>query len=121
MDIQLARLSTLRGATHIWPHCGPTNARLRVHFPLLVPRGKYTLTVGDEPPRQWEEGKTLIFDDSFRHEVEAVPASDLAEGEDQARLVLILDVWHPAVPVEERAAISRQLVEWSERRASYDV
>ena len=115
LDVQLARLSALRGATHVWPHCGPTNARLRLHLPLAVPRGRFTLTVGAEA-RAWEEGRAFVFDDSFRHEVQAAPLD--ADG---VRLVLILDVWHPAVPVADRAAISQQLVAWSERRSSYSI
>jgi hypothetical protein len=117
VDIQLARLSALRGSTHIWPHCGPTNARLRLHFPLLVPPGRYELTVADQT-RRWEAGVPLIFDDSFRHEVVATPA---AGDEDAVRLVLILDVWHPAVPFGERERLRKQLVEWSERLQSYQL
>ncbi len=117
VDIQLARLSALRGSTHIWPHCGPTNARLRLHFPLLVPAGRYELTVADQP-RRWEAGVPLIFDDSFRHEVVAAPA---AGDEEAVRLVLIVDVWHPAIPLGERERLSKQLVEWSERRSSYQL
>jgi hypothetical protein len=48
LEPQLARLSALQGATHIWPHCGPTNARIRLHVPLAVPPGDYTLTVAGE-------------------------------------------------------------------------
>ena len=60
IDIQLARLSALRGSTHIWPHCGPTNARLRLHFPLLVPAGRFELTVAGRT-RRWEAGvRTLV-------------------------------------------------------------
>lgn len=35
-EIINARLSILRPGTHILPHCGLTNAKLRVHIPLLV-------------------------------------------------------------------------------------
>lgn len=117
VDIQLARLSALRGSTRIWPHCGPTNARLRLHFPLLVPSGRYELTVGDKT-RRWEAGVPLIFDDSYRHEVVAVPA---AGNEKAVRLILILDVWHPAVPLSERRRLGNELVEWSQRRSSYQL
>eukprot|EP00911_Craspedida_sp_UC1_P001054 UC1_evm1s792 len=32
-----ARVSTLQPGTHIYPHCGVTNAKLRAHIPLRVP------------------------------------------------------------------------------------
>ena len=47
----LARLSVLGGAAHLWPHCGPTNARLRLHVPLSVPEGDYRLVLGDREHR----------------------------------------------------------------------
>lgn len=46
----------------------------------------------------WEEGKVMIFDDSFEHEVwhrGTLP-----------RLVLIVDVWHPEVTIAERRSLS---------------
>lgn len=64
----------------------------------------------------FQEGVPLIFDDSFRHEVEAAP-----EIHNAVRLVLILDVWNPAVPLADRAGISEQLVAWSERRNSFQL
>jgi aspartyl/asparaginyl beta-hydroxylase (cupin superfamily) len=54
------------------PHCGPTNHRLRLHLPLLVPPGA-ALRVGDET-RPWVEGKVLMLDDSFTHEVRVLLA-----------------------------------------------
>ena len=65
IDIQIARLSALRGPTHIWPHCGPTNARLRLHFPLLVPAGRYELTVAGQT-RRWESGVLTLANESLR-------------------------------------------------------
>ena len=48
-------------------HCGPTNARIRVHLGLLCPPGA-RLRVGGET-RAWREGEVLVFDDSFDHDV----------------------------------------------------
>lgn len=87
----LVYFSVLAPGTHIIPHCGPTNTRLRCHLGLVVPDG-CRIRVGDEV-RGWEEGRCIVFDDSFEHEV----WNDGLE----SRVVLILDVWHPDLtPVE---------------------
>lgn len=33
------KFSIMEGGTHVWPHCGPTNCRLRAHLGLVVPPG----------------------------------------------------------------------------------
>lgn len=48
--------------------------------------------------RTWEEGKFIIFDDSFEHEV-------WHDGT-ELRLVLIVDIWHPEITASERATLS---------------
>ena len=64
--------SVLTPGTRLRPHCGPSNARLTCHLAIRVPKsceqGCY-LRVGAEPKRGWEEGRCLVFDDSFEHEV----------------------------------------------------
>lgn len=80
--------------THIRPHCGPHNARLRCHLGLVVPEG-CSMRVGSEV-RTWEEGRCLVFDDSFEHEV-----WNRGEG---TRVVLLVDFWHPELtPIEQLA------------------
>lgn len=86
------KFSAIRPGTHIRVHTGPTNERLRVHL-SLVHSGGARIRVGSEW-RSWEEGQAFIFDDSFEHEV-------LHEGED-LRAVLIMDIWHPELPEEQR-------------------
>lgn len=93
----LVYFSVLTEGTHITPHCGPTNTRLRCHLGLIVPQG-CRMRVGEET-RSWEEGKCLIFDDSFEHEV--------WNSAQQARVVLVLDVWHPQLTTAERWALSQ--------------
>ena len=88
--------SLLRSGKHIPPHHGMINARLICHLPLIVP-GDGVLRVGDER-RKWEEGKLLVFDDSVEHEARNHAASD--------RLVLIFDIWHPALEPAEKAQIT---------------
>jgi aspartyl/asparaginyl beta-hydroxylase (cupin superfamily) len=52
---------------------------------------------------QWVEGKALIFDESFEHEV--------WNNATTPRLVLIIDVWQPALEMDAR----RKLLELRER------
>ncbi|CAM9615503.1 unnamed protein product [Chrysoparadoxa australica] len=82
-----AFFSALAPHTHVVKHHGPTNKKLRIHLPLIaVPPGLSRLRVGDEV-RVIEEGKLLVFDDSFEHEA-------WNDGE-TARITLIIDIWHP--------------------------
>ena len=91
-----AMFSLLAPQTHIPPHTGINNARLVCHLPLIVPDGCW-FRVGSQT-REWQPGKLLIFDDTIEHE--AMNPSD------QLRVVLIFDIWHPALDDEEKAGIS---------------
>lgn len=100
-----ALFSALAPQTHVSPHYGPTNKKLRCHLPLVVPRGgQCTLTVGGEV-RNLVEGKCVIFDDSFIHEACNNASNYNAEdGSGGPRVVLIIDIWHPDLsPYEVRA------------------
>ena len=92
----MATFSVLQPATRIPPHTGVTNTRLIVHLPLIVP-GACGLRVGAET-REWREGEALVFDDTIEHEA--------WNDSDEPRAILICDVWNPAVPEGERAAIT---------------
>jgi hypothetical protein len=59
----------LRPGTNLKAHTGPVNFHLYCHLGLIVPEGPQ-LKVGDGPPRKWQEGKAICFDDSFVHEAE---------------------------------------------------
>jgi len=85
-------VSRVDPGSHIMPHCGPTNALLRVHFPLTIPPG-VSIRVADQV-MTWEEGKCLVFDDSFEHEVRHDGTTD--------RVVLILDTLHPDLGGDHR-------------------
>ena len=73
--------SIVKHNTWIRPHYGRTNAQLKLHLGLVVPGasgGVYKcppeIRVGrtdDEGKnvRTWEQGKVLLFDDSYEHEV----------------------------------------------------
>jgi len=100
-----AFFSTLHANSKIEAHCAPCNLRLRVHFPIIVPtsstlggneRPSCGIRVADEL-RHWEEGKTMIFDDAYEHEV-------WNEGREE-RVLLLFDLWHPELVPEERGAI----------------
>ncbi|XP_023301830.2 aspartyl/asparaginyl beta-hydroxylase isoform X1 [Lucilia cuprina] len=89
------KFSVMHPGTHIWPHCGPSNCRLRAHLGLVVPSGTRIRVAEEE--RTWQEGKFLIFDDSFEHEV-------WHEGQG-IRLVLIVDIWHPELSEHQRRSL----------------
>ncbi|XP_063929190.1 aspartyl/asparaginyl beta-hydroxylase isoform X3 [Zophobas morio] len=90
------KFSVMHPGTHVWPHCGPTNCRLRVHLGLKVPPQTY-IRVADEV-RSWKNGEVFIFDDSFEHEVWHNGTS--------FRLVLIVDVWHPELKSVDKRSLS---------------
>jgi aspartyl/asparaginyl beta-hydroxylase (cupin superfamily) len=101
-------IGVLLGGTRIRPHCGLSNAKLRCHLGLSVPP-RCTLQVGGET-RTWQEGRAMIFDDSFEHSV--------SNESDQPRYALILDVFHPALSDADVSWVERQtLPPPSKRRA----
>lgn len=89
------KFSAMEAGTHVRPHVGPTNCRLRMHLGLSNTKDTYIRV--DQETRQWEVGKTLLFDDSFEHEV--------WHNGTGTRLVLIVDVWHPALTAAERRTL----------------
>lgn len=102
------KFSLLMPDTHVWPHCGPSNARLRMHLPLVVPDCQALLgsdqdAVACQAARPhirvqdrdhvWKEGEVQTIDDSIEHEVwYPAPPKDVSSG---SRLILIVDVKHP--------------------------
>ncbi len=86
-DILSCDYSFLKGNTHIMPHKGYSRMVLRCHLPLIVPdKDLCGIRVGDEV-RHWEEGKLMIFDDSFDHEA--------WNNSPQDRVVLMFDIPNP--------------------------
>ena len=62
-------IKMLEPGARLLPHVGPHNARLTAHLALgPVPPGA-RMRVGKGSARTWEEGKVVVFDDSFVHEV----------------------------------------------------
>ena len=68
--VKTAFFSILSPHKHIPPHRGPYVGVLRMHLGLLVPqpRDKVRIRIADQI-HLWEEGKCLIFDDTYNHEV----------------------------------------------------
>lgn len=84
--VRRAGYSRLEAGAWIRPHTGPSNAQLKLHLGLTVPRGALvaeaeqagssslqsncsSLRVGGAARRGWREGRVLMFDDSFEHDV----------------------------------------------------
>ena len=80
-----SKVSLMQPGTIVRPHTGQTNARLRIHLGIAIPNGP-RIRVGNET-KSWIEGKCLVIDDSYVHEVWH-PGTE-------RRIVLIVDVWHP--------------------------
>uniref|UniRef100_A0A8C6SHV2 Un-named hu7910 n=1 Tax=Neogobius melanostomus TaxID=47308 RepID=A0A8C6SHV2_9GOBI len=91
------KFSVMQPGTHVWPHTGPTNCRLRLHLGLVIPKTGCRIRCTDST-REWDEGKVLIFDDSFEHEV--------WQDADSFRLIFIVDVWHPELTAYQRQTLS---------------
>lgn len=91
----LVYFSAMAPGTHVEAHCGPINTRLRCHFGLAVPPD-CVIRVGEEI-WPWIEGKNIIFDDSFEHEVWNKGTV--------TRLVLVIDIWHPELTSAEIEAL----------------
>lgn len=91
-----AMFSLLAPGAIIPPHTGVANTRLICHLPIVVP-GDCWFRVGAER-RSWRRGEVLVFDDTIEHE--AVNQSN------EMRVVLIFDIWQPALSDVEQAGIA---------------
>ena len=96
-----AMFSILSPRKHILDHRGPYKGVLRYHLGLIIPREAEAcrIRVGDEI-RHWEQGKSMVFDDTFNHEV--------WNDTDETRVVLFVDVLRP-LPFPE-STINRLIV-----------
>jgi len=86
--MKTAFFSILAPHKGIPPHYGPFKGIIRYHLGLIVPQpaSACRIRVGDDV-RHWEEGKSLVFDDTFEHQV--------WNDTDGVRVVLFLDVLRP--------------------------
>ncbi|PZG19367.1 aspartyl/asparaginyl beta-hydroxylase domain-containing protein [Micromonospora craterilacus] len=105
----VATLSWLEPGSHVLPHCGRTNAQLRVHLGLRTPPGP-VIRVGNER-LTWQEGRCIVFDDSFEHEVWHTGT--------EPRLVLLLDVMYPGLSPAGRARTLARRATTAEQIAAF--
>ena len=86
--MKTAMFSVLSPGKHIPAHRGPYKGVLRYHLGLKIPepREGCRIRVGEEV-RHWEEGASLLFDDTFDHEA--------WNDTDGVRVVLFVDVIRP--------------------------
>jgi beta-hydroxylase len=96
-----AMFSILSPRKHILDHRGPYKGVLRYHLGLIVPEDAAScrIRVGEDF-RHWEEGKSMVFDDTFNHEV--------WNDTDETRVVLFVDVLRP-LP-EPESTLNRLIV-----------
>lgn len=92
-------LSVLKPGTEIKPHYGLSNIKMTVHLGLEIPEN-CAIRVG-ENTSSWEEGKVLIFDDTFEHEA--------WNKSDTERKVLIVEVWNPGLTEVEKKGIEKMM------------
>jgi beta-hydroxylase len=86
--IKTAFFSILGPRKHIPEHRGPYAGVLRYHLGLIVPRQKDAcrIRVGSDMAH-WEEGRSVVFDDTYLHEV--------WNDTDEERVVLFVDFARP--------------------------
>lgn len=83
-----AMFSILSPGKHIPPHRGPYAGVLRYHLGLIVPRDRERCWIRIAGRTQhWEEGRSLVFDDTYIHEVR--------NATDEWRAVLFVDFERP--------------------------
>ncbi len=104
--IQTAFFSILSPQKHIPAHRGAFNGVLRYHLGLQVPepREQCRIRIGTQICH-WEEGKSLIFDDTYNHEV--------WNDTDGYRVVLFVDFVRPMRPPYDRWL--KTLLKWAAR------
>jgi aspartyl/asparaginyl beta-hydroxylase (cupin superfamily) len=82
-----AFFSILEGGKSVPAHYGPYRGYLRYHLGLVVPKtNPPTLRIKDQH-HTWREGESILFDDSWDHEVINNATED--------RVVLIVDIRRP--------------------------
>ena len=94
-DVHAAMFSILEPGKYIPPHKGPSTGCLRYHIGLKIPKDKENcyITVNNEK-YIWEEGKSMIFDDTYVHSV--------YNNTDEPRIILFMDIERPlASPMKE--------------------
>ncbi|WP_081740170.1 aspartyl/asparaginyl beta-hydroxylase domain-containing protein [Afipia sp. P52-10] len=83
-----AMFSVLEPGRRLPPHRGPYNGLLRLHLGLIVPEPREAVAIRvDGKVHHWDEGRALIFDDTYEHEAR--------NESDYTRVVLFVDFEKP--------------------------
>ena len=96
--------SVLEPGGVVKPHFSEFNAKLICHLGLSVPKDCGIRVAGET--RAWEDGKFLLFDDTYRH--------DTWNRSARPRLLFHMNVWHPDLTRLEVSALSG----WLARRSA---
>jgi ornithine lipid ester-linked acyl 2-hydroxylase len=107
--IKTAFFSILTPGIHLPEHRGPYTGVLRYHLGLIVPRQKEAcrIRVGSDVAH-WEEGRSVVFDDTYPHEV--------WNDTDEERVVLFVDF---ARPLPFPVSVLNEAMIWLFSRSSF--
>lgn len=86
-DVISAYISVLGPKKMLMPHEGPWSGILRMHLGVVIPGNKDCVLVNGGETYHWEEGKVVLFDDTYEHI--AVNQTD------EIRAILFLDIMRP--------------------------
>jgi beta-hydroxylase len=86
-DVISAYISVLGPKKMLMPHEGPWSGILRMHLGVVIPGNKECVLVNGGEEYHWEEGKVVLFDDTYEHI--AVNQTD------EIRAILFLDIMRP--------------------------
>jgi len=87
-SLESAFFSILEAGRDIRRHKGPTKAIMTVHLGVMIPKDRDNCWIEvAKQRRHWDEGKLLVFDDTYKHQVR--------NDTDEDRVVLLLHVLRP--------------------------
>lgn len=86
-NVSGACFSSLSPGKHIPPHKGPYKGIMRYQLGLSVPKSGECKLLVDNNPYFWTEGESVLFDDTYTHEV--------INNTGEKRIALLLDIKRP--------------------------
>ena len=89
-NVESISVSILDPGKHIPAHNGPYKGILRYQLALSVPKDGSCQIFVDNKPYSWTEGKSVLFDDTFIHEVK--------NKSNEKRIALLLDIRRNDLP-----------------------
>ena len=102
-NVVSAYISVLGPRKKLNPHAGPYSGVLRLHLALDIPHQQRCYIDVNGKRAHWEEGKCLLFDDTYEHSA--------TNNTDKLRAVLFMDVLRP-LPAH-LSALNRAIVKIS--------